>query len=75
MMIQANSRLREQLGSPLSLVDLFRYPTVGALAAHLGASDAGGAELQDSQKRGRARLDAALRRTHARQVAAAEKGA
>ncbi len=30
-------RLGEELGRVVSLVDVFQFPTVGALAAHLGA--------------------------------------
>jgi acyl carrier protein len=75
LMVQAHSRLREQLGCALSLVDLFHYPTVSGLAARLSVPDSESPELQDSQKRGRARLDAALRRMHAREVASVEKGA
>jgi natural product biosynthesis luciferase-like monooxygenase protein len=67
-MVQANSQLREQLNRPLTLVDLFRFPTVSSLAAHLSQSEEAMPELQDSQVRGRKRLDAMLRRMHARQV-------
>jgi natural product biosynthesis luciferase-like monooxygenase protein len=62
LMVQANSRLRSALGRDLSLVDLFRYPTVNALAAHLGRADDDNTALVQSQERGRARLDALQRR-------------
>ncbi|HEY4361774.1 MAG TPA: MupA/Atu3671 family FMN-dependent luciferase-like monooxygenase [Bryobacteraceae bacterium] len=74
-MVQANSRLREELQCTLSLVDLFRYPSVGALAEHLNDSGAEEEVLENSQARGRTRLDAMLRRMHARQVASEELGA
>jgi natural product biosynthesis luciferase-like monooxygenase protein len=74
-MVRASSRLREQLQSSISLVDLFRYPTVGSLAAHVSEAETTEPDLQNSESRGRARLDAALRRMHARQVASEEKGA
>ena len=74
-MVQANSRLRDELQCPLSLVDLFRYPSVSALAEHLNDSGAEEAALENSQARGRTRLDAMLRRMHARQVASEELGA
>ncbi len=68
-MVQASSLLREQLNCPLSLVDLFHFPTVSALAAHLsGKPQALARELQDSQARGEARLK--LRRMRAQHVAA-----
>ena len=34
LLAQVHSRLGEALGRDLALLDLFRYPTVGALAAH-----------------------------------------
>nr|MDQ2694221.1 SDR family NAD(P)-dependent oxidoreductase [Pseudomonadota bacterium] len=36
LLIQAQSRLQAQFGRPLSLVDMFKYPTVEALAGYLG---------------------------------------
>lgn len=62
LMVQANSRLRTALGRDLSLVDLFRYPTVNALATYLGKTDHDPSALVQSQERGRARLDALQRR-------------
>jgi natural product biosynthesis luciferase-like monooxygenase protein len=62
LMVQANSRLRTALRRELSLVDLFRYPSVSALAKHLGTDGNDGAVLQQSQERGRARLGALQRR-------------
>ncbi|HKH45724.1 MAG TPA: AMP-binding protein, partial [Thermoanaerobaculia bacterium] len=63
---QVHSRLREALGSDLSLVDLFRHPTVGALARHLaaaqesgGSGEAAGSSVDD---RIRARTEARGRR-------------
>jgi amino acid adenylation domain-containing protein len=35
LMVQVHSRLRELLGRELALVDLFRHPTISALARHL----------------------------------------
>jgi acyl carrier protein len=75
MMVQAVTPLRERLQCSLSLVDLFRYPSARALAGHMDGSQQPAQEVADSQKRGRARLDAMLRRVHARQVIAEEKGA
>jgi natural product biosynthesis luciferase-like monooxygenase protein len=63
---QVHSRLREALGRDLSMVDLFRHPTVGALAQHLAATAEGreepaaaGAAVED---RIRARIEARERR-------------
>jgi amino acid adenylation domain-containing protein len=53
--------LREALGREVSMVDLFQYPTVAALAAHLdaaaraeaGGADGAGAEAEKQAGRGR----------------------
>ncbi|HYM32628.1 MAG TPA: phosphopantetheine-binding protein, partial [Candidatus Cybelea sp.] len=62
IMMQANVRLRSALRRELTLVDLFRYPTVSALAAHLGSAIGDKSKLDQSQQRGQARLDALRRR-------------
>jgi acyl carrier protein len=62
IMVQIHSHLRAALRRDLSLVDLFRYSTVSALAAHLGKSGEGPSELRPSQERGLARVDALQRR-------------
>jgi natural product biosynthesis luciferase-like monooxygenase protein len=74
-MVQASSLLRDALGRPVSLVDLFRFPSVRALADHLTKPATIEIPTNTAEDRGRARLDAMLRRMHARQVAAEEKGA
>jgi amino acid adenylation domain-containing protein len=70
-MVQVQRRLREALSRELSLVELFRYPTVRALAEHLArelgqASSAGGApearERQISEGRERMKQRLARRR-------------
>jgi len=50
------------LKSNLRLVDLFQYPTVSSLAAHMGPSADAGIVLEQSQQRGQTRLDALRRR-------------
>jgi acyl carrier protein len=68
MMVKASARLAESLGRTVSLVDLFRYPTVRALAAHLGegGGEADAEVLDDSHDRAQARRDAMARRRDAR---------
>jgi amino acid adenylation domain-containing protein len=41
-MVRAHARLQAILGPELRMTDLFRHPTVGALAAHLGAATPAG---------------------------------
>ncbi len=73
LMVQAHVSLREKLGQPLSLVDLFRYPTVQSLAAFLAqsgpAAPAQTEVLTASEARGRARIDSVARRRQERQQA------
>jgi aryl carrier-like protein len=62
LMVQANSRLRAVLRRELSLVDLFRYPTVNALAQYLNKTAPDSSARMRSQERGQARLDALQKR-------------
>lgn len=72
LMVQAHSILREKLARPLSLVDLFRFPTVSALAGYLGQTEttAPSTVLDASAARAQTRLDALGRRRPGRQAAA-----
>jgi acyl-CoA synthetase (AMP-forming)/AMP-acid ligase II/precorrin-6B methylase 2 len=71
LMVQANSRLRAALRREFSLIDLFRFPTVSALAAHLSQDEDDQSALRQSQERGRARIDAMQRRKSAPRSGAA----
>ncbi len=62
LLAQVHERLREALALQIPIVDLFRFPTVAALAEHLGADAASG--RRSSQGRGGER--AAARRALAR---------
>ena len=68
MMVRASSRLGEALGRKVSLVEMFGYPTVRSLAAHLGGGDGDTEEaaLSQSQDRAEARREAMRRRQEAR---------
>jgi amino acid adenylation domain-containing protein len=39
LMVRAHARLREALGRELTVIDLFRHPSVGALARHLSKEE------------------------------------
>jgi acyl carrier protein len=70
MMVQVNGRLRQALGRSVSLVDMFRFPTVRALAAHLGEGTKAADEalVAESADRAQTRRDAMARRREARQT-------
>ena len=69
MTAQANQRLSKKLGRRVSLVSMFRYPTVETLAAHLGTDAAGPAAKIDTapSKRNRREEAAAKRRAKRRE--------
>jgi natural product biosynthesis luciferase-like monooxygenase protein len=70
LMVQANGRLKAALGRELSLVEMFRFPSIRALAAHLApatAADGAKPEVRSEaadhgQSRGQQRREALLRR-------------
>ncbi len=54
--VQVHRRLRELLPErAVGITDLFRFPTIAALAEFLGGGDGGESRLQDSAARGEAR--------------------
>lgn len=67
--VQVHNRLRKDLGRDLALTDLFRFPTVQSLAAHLSNGDGGngGAEAEVAGLgRAEARKRSMLRRQQSR---------
>ncbi|HVR03370.1 MAG TPA: phosphopantetheine-binding protein, partial [Polyangia bacterium] len=76
LMVQANGRLKTALGRDLSLVEMFRFPSIATLAAHLDAvatgadgtkADARSQAADRGQDRGQQRRDALLRRRSPRE--------
>ena len=57
LMVQANNILRQRVSPDLSLVSMFRFPTVAALAEHLSSGNdrAAGQEHDRSEQRGQQR--------------------
>ncbi|HVU25273.1 MAG TPA: amino acid adenylation domain-containing protein [Opitutus sp.] len=65
LVVQVHRRLREALGRELSVVDLFKFATVRALAEHLRATAvpaAGGSPLNEARERARKQAEARQRR-------------
>jgi aryl carrier-like protein len=63
LIAQAHQRLKTELGMQLSLVDLFRYPSIGLLAQWLSQKDDQGSEMQEQvDEEARKRRDALNRR-------------
>ncbi len=60
LLVQAHSQLQQELHRDLTIVDLFRYPTVHALAGYLGQTDIEQPDYEDVRRRAeqqRAALD------------------
>ena len=60
LVVQVHRALRSQIDQPLSLTDLYRFPTVGSLAAFLSSGGGADKTVQDSQARGQKRRDSRL---------------
>ena len=81
LMVQVQSKLREALQRDISLLDMFRHPTVGRLAAYFSQEPADQPALLQSQARTTARHESRDRqqqtlqsRRQARRAAARAKG-
>jgi predicted RecB family endonuclease len=64
LLVRLHARLQEALGRELSLVDLFNYPSIRALAEHLGqgaAQAAVPAVVEVAQDRAQKQIEAARR--------------
>ena len=70
LVVQVQRRLHEACGFELSITDMFRLPTVRALAAHLGGADTSASVVSEGIQRARARR-MMRNRTAAEPIAAA----
>jgi amino acid adenylation domain-containing protein len=61
-LIEVHSKLRKSIQAKFTITDLFQYPTVADLAAHLGAGEAAGAPAGDDLEERARRQRAALQR-------------
>jgi amino acid adenylation domain-containing protein len=75
LLLQVHSRLQSLLGRPLAMVDLFRFPTVDALAAHLRLPEPGAAGATDVAAPDATRLDAVDARAERQRQARAQRQA
>jgi amino acid adenylation domain-containing protein len=66
LIVRAHQKLKEALGREIPVVDLFRFPTVAALARHLGGEDTGSLQkvqsLAEQQRAAQQRQRAAMER-------------
>lgn len=62
LLIQAAARLQERLQSPVSVIEMFQFPTAASLAAHLGSAvDNGGPRADSDASEQRTRATASRR--------------
>jgi hypothetical protein len=66
LVVQAHRKLRDLCPKPLSLTDLYRFPTIRGLAGHLHSDDDGDEQVERSQARGERRREAMNRRRRGR---------
>jgi natural product biosynthesis luciferase-like monooxygenase protein len=66
LVVQAHRKLRDLCPKPLSLTDLYRFPTIRGLSGHLLSDDDGGEQVERSQARGERRREAMNRRRRGR---------
>ncbi len=62
LVVQAHRKLREVSPRPVSLTDLYRFPTIRGLAGHLSSEGDDGEQVKKSQARGEKRRQALGRR-------------
>jgi acyl-coenzyme A synthetase/AMP-(fatty) acid ligase/acyl carrier protein len=62
LVVQVHRQLRDQVEKPLSLTDLYRFPTIRSLVAHLTSEDAAAASAEAAADRGERRRAALSRR-------------
>ncbi|HEX8139749.1 MAG TPA: SDR family oxidoreductase [Pyrinomonadaceae bacterium] len=71
LMIQVQSKLREALHKEISMVDLFKYPSVGALAEYLNQTNGHKSQTEPEQERIEKQIEALNRKKELRRERAA----
>ncbi len=66
LVVQAHRKLRDLCPKPLSLTDLYRFPTIRGLAGHLLSDGSGDEQVERSEARGERRREAMNRRRRGR---------
>ncbi|MFP5263127.1 MAG: amino acid adenylation domain-containing protein [Blastocatellia bacterium] len=69
LIVQAHSRLREQYKWNISILDMFKHPTVSSLAKYVSGASDQQPSLQQSYGRAEARIQSRKRRRGSRQMA------
>jgi len=67
LVVQVNAQLREALGKEISLVEMFRFPTIRSLARHIEGGDSDREAMEASSSRARLRRELLASRRQVRQ--------
>jgi acyl carrier protein len=68
LMVEVNQQLRKVIGRSVPIVQMFRYPTISALAKSLGQDPTVQPSLEQSASRGQTRRESIVRRQLPRQT-------
>ena len=74
LMVRVNRRLQEALGKEISMIELFRFPTISALAEFLTQDQTNSVKVERGQDRAQARKDSAAQQKGMRAKRRAMKG-
>jgi acyl carrier protein len=68
LMVQVHSRLQQALNKELSMIELFKFPTINSLAQHLTRENGGPDVSKQNQERGKARRESIAARERMKQL-------
>jgi acyl carrier protein len=66
LMVEVHSRMEEEVGAKVSMIELFQYPTIEALAKHLSKEQEEAPAFQQGQERAETRRELRKRRRQVR---------
>ena len=67
LLVQVQSKLKDELGWDISLLDMFKYPTISLLVAHFMSESSEPISFQKSRDRAETRVESMNRQRQLRQ--------
>jgi amino acid adenylation domain-containing protein len=74
LLVQVQGKVREALGREVSLLELFQYPSIESLAAHLSRQQSEPLSSQKGHERGKSRKELMARRRKGMSISVSDKG-
>jgi acyl-coenzyme A synthetase/AMP-(fatty) acid ligase/acyl carrier protein len=74
LLVQAHSRLSKEFEKEISIIDMFKYPTVASLAEYVQRDAIAPPSFTDSEDRGRSRRSSLRRQRRKREAGGAKRG-